>query len=72
MAAFSRIANGTHRQIRLFQVIQLSYHPHQFLAIQQVLIEQLINYIVREQMSFTSQLNDIHTSGHGGQEEQKL
>ena len=73
MAALSRIANGTHRQnsdsiqtIRSFSLVHRS--PGNTTS-----VNHLINLLLEAGAHVIhGKLNNIHTSGHGGQEEQKL
>ena len=73
LAALSRIANGNHRQIKLqpddLVVLSSSAIPGNALSISKI-INKL--YLQGVKVYTNTSLSDVHTSGHGSQEELKL
>lgn len=73
MAALSRIANGTHRQISVMPQDTVVFSSSPIPGNQQS-VDTVVNQLTRQgaKVLTNSPLNSLHTTGHASQEEQKL
>ena len=73
LAALSRIANGTHKQIKLKEndlvIFSSSAIPGNAISISKTINKLCLKGV---KVYTNTSLNDVHTSGHGNQEELKL
>ena len=73
LAALSRIANGTHRQIKLLPTDTVIFSSSPIPGNGEAVANTLNQLALKGVKTYTNTtLNDIHSSGHGNQEELKL